>query len=160
MRNSSHGRLACQVVSIRREMADAQGLPFADLLCAQRVEQVIEEEGSVIRACVWSPLVTVYTFLAQVLSTDHSCRQAVARLLGSLVTQGSKLCSPTTGPYCKARARLSDTVSRPVFQSQIAPFDRPRGGHGQVVNELHLARVFVCCQIVLDELLDIPGEFR
>ncbi len=110
MRNSSHGRLVCQVVSIRREMADGQGLPFADLLCAQRVQQVIKEEGVVIRACIWSPLVTVYTFLAQVLSTDHSCRQAVARLLGSLVAQGCKLCSPTTGPYCKARARIPERV--------------------------------------------------
>ncbi len=53
MRNNSHGRLACQVASIRRKMVDAQGLPFAGLLGTQRVQQVIDEEGFVVRNCVW-----------------------------------------------------------------------------------------------------------
>jgi len=110
MLHHSQGRLEHQVNFFRRQVADGSGLPFADLLCPQQVQRVIDRAGVGVRVCIFSPTVTVYVFLAQVLSKDHSCRHAVARWLACLVTQRRKTCSPGTGPYCKARARLPECV--------------------------------------------------
>ena len=83
MLHHSQGRLEHQVDCMRQQTVDAPGLPFADLLCPHDVQRVIDQEGGGVRACIFSPAVTLYAFLAQVLSKDHSCRKAVARLLVS-----------------------------------------------------------------------------
>ena len=64
------------------------------------------------RTCdrVLTPLVTLATFLAQVLSDDHSCRAAVARLKAYLTARGLPACSLATGGYCKARQRLPEAL--------------------------------------------------
>jgi len=52
----------------------------------------------------------LWVFLTQALDPDHSCRQAVARLLAFLVGRGLPACSPDTSGYCKARGRLPEGV--------------------------------------------------
>lgn len=55
---------------------------------------------------VWTPALTLWTFLAQCLSDSKSCAAAVARALVLRVSLGMEPCSEGTGPYCKARAKL------------------------------------------------------
>src|SRR5262249_25772256 len=43
---------------------------------------------------------------------DGCCRAAVARVLAWLIAQGQKPCRPSTGGYCKARARLTEGLPR------------------------------------------------
>jgi Transposase DDE domain len=43
-----------------------------------------------------------------VLSADHSCRAAVARLIAHRLSQGKRPCSAETGAYCQARQRLPE----------------------------------------------------
>ncbi len=57
---------------------------------------------------VYSPLVTLWVFLGQVLSADHSCRHAVARLIVHRLSRGQRRCSAETGAYCQARQRLPE----------------------------------------------------
>jgi hypothetical protein len=57
---------------------------------------------------IYSPLVTLWIFLGQVLSADHSCRAAVARLIAHRVSGGQSPCSAETGAYCQARKRLPE----------------------------------------------------
>src|SRR4051812_36818608 len=52
---------------------------------------------------IYTPLVTLAVFLSQILSDDHSCLAAVARLLAWRTARGLPPCSPDTGGYCKAR---------------------------------------------------------
>jgi hypothetical protein len=47
-------------------------------------------------------------FLGQVLSPDHPCRAAVARLLAHRAAHGQRPCSARTGAYCRARQRLPE----------------------------------------------------
>jgi hypothetical protein len=47
-------------------------------------------------------------FLGQVLSADHSCRAAVARLNAHRLARGQRPCSARTGAYCRARQRLPE----------------------------------------------------
>ena len=56
------------------------------------------------------PLVTLETFIAQVLSADHSCREAVAQGLAQRLADGQAPCSSDTGGYCKARQRLPEAL--------------------------------------------------
>lgn len=61
-------------------------------------------------APTYTPLATLATFLGQVLSDDHSCQAAVARLLAWRAARGLPPGSPDTGAYCKARSRLPEAL--------------------------------------------------
>ncbi len=58
------------------------------------------------RKRLFTPAVTFWLFLAQLLSADGSCREALLRFLAQLCKQQGKTASPNTAAYCKARARL------------------------------------------------------
>jgi hypothetical protein len=95
------------------------------------VEESLAHERVRWRDCIFTPMVTLWTFLAQVLCPDHSCRAAVARLVARLVARGETPCSPETGPYCKARQRLPVTVlSRLVRRISTDSEDRAPAGWG------------------------------
>ncbi len=47
-------------------------------------------------------------FLAQCLSSDHSCRDAVSQLIAWLLARGRRPCSADTGAYCTARDRVPE----------------------------------------------------
>jgi len=102
---------------LRQQFLQDGGLPFSDVLS----EDVIARSLTAIKACwldrIYSPLITLWVFLGQVLSADHSCRAAVARLIAHRLSRGQKPCSADTGGYCQARKRLpeeffSDTARR------------------------------------------------
>jgi Transposase DDE domain/Insertion element 4 transposase N-terminal len=81
-------------------------VPFADLLDPKIVKEALDAEGVRYRDRIFTPVVVLWTFLSQVLSTDQSCRKAVSRLITYLTARGKRACEPDTGAYCKARGRL------------------------------------------------------
>src|SRR5260370_12683966 len=99
-----------QVESLRRQFVQAAGLPFADVLSTTQVQAVLSECQVTFRERIFSPLITVSTFLSQVLDPDHSMRQAVARLIAYRASLGMASCSPDTRAYSKARQRLPEKV--------------------------------------------------
>src|SRR4051794_18368955 len=110
MCHSTVHRHARQIRTLRTQFALADGLPFADVLPAQRLEGALQEENACWREKVYTPLVILWAFLSQVISPDGSCRAAVARVLAWLVSQGEAACTPKTDPYCKARQRLPQSL--------------------------------------------------
>jgi Transposase DDE domain len=107
MSHCTWNRVSWQINSIRNSLGQQQGLPFVDLLTPDMLRQVA---GQVAESSepIYTPLVTLWMFLGQVIDPDHSCRQAVARLLVWLTLQGQPACCAETGAYCKARVRLSE----------------------------------------------------
>lgn len=87
-------------------LRDRPQLPFHDLLPERAVTQALHAEKVVFRDRIFTPLVTLWTFLSQVLGQDHSCREAVTRLIAFLVAHGREPCAPETSAYCEARQRL------------------------------------------------------
>jgi len=83
-------------------------LPFATALSEATIAPALQSIEVSWKDRVFSPLVTLWTFLSQVLSADHSCRAAVARLIAHRVSQGQSGCSANTGAYCQARKRLPE----------------------------------------------------
>ncbi len=112
MRQCNLGRKARQVQSLRQGMIRQEGMPFVDLRNLEWVAAIVREEVKAWRDCVYTPLVTLHTFLTQVFSAEQCCLAAVARLLAFLASRGRRLCSPKTGPYCKARKRLPEELLR------------------------------------------------
>jgi hypothetical protein len=96
--------------AVRQELQQAPGLPFAEHLPADLIHRTAKSLGVAFRERIFTPAVTLLTFLSQVLDHDHSCRQAVARLLAFRSARGLPPCSPDTGGYCKARARLPEPL--------------------------------------------------
>jgi hypothetical protein len=91
--------------------ANAEGLPFADLLPQEQIETIAQEEGVSFANDaddVYTPSVVLWAFLAQCLSASKSCVSAVARVLVLRVALGLEPCSSATSAYCKARRKLPE----------------------------------------------------
>jgi hypothetical protein len=95
-----------------------EGLPFSDILSAERIDQVFDEAGASFAEdeenAVYTPAVTLWAFLSQVLfkGKQRSCLAAVSRVMVFLVALGQKACSKNTGAYCRARAKLPTAAIR------------------------------------------------
>lgn len=94
----------------------AQGpdLPLAAVLTEADVARIFAEEtvsfGTSARS-FWTPALTLWAFLWQVLGGDKSCRQVVANVLMSLALSHEPE-DIDTGLYCRARAKLTPAVLR------------------------------------------------
>jgi Transposase DDE domain len=110
MGHSTARKRARQIALLRTQFAQADGLAFADVLPAARIETALRATGAGWRDCVYTPVLTLWAFLGQVVSPDGSCRAAVARVLAWLVSRGEPPCTPRTSPYCKARAKLPESL--------------------------------------------------
>ncbi len=108
MRCSSQGRTDQQLRFLKRQFLQEGQLPFTDVLSAQCIAPALKAIDGCWKDRIYPPLVTLWVFLGQVLSADHSCRLAVARLIAHRVSQGQSACSAETGAYCQARKRLPE----------------------------------------------------
>jgi hypothetical protein len=94
--------------------AQGEDLPFAEVLTEADVARIFAEEkvsfGTLARS-FWTPALTLWAFLWQVLGADKSCRQTVANVLMSLALSHEPA-DIDTGLYCRARAKLSPAVLR------------------------------------------------
>jgi len=100
------------LAEVRARFARDQGLPFADSLTELSILDALNEHGVTFRDRLFNPVTTIWGFLSQVLSDDHSCRDAVARVIAHRAARGAKVCSPNTASYCNARSRLRMDVLR------------------------------------------------
>jgi hypothetical protein len=108
MRSSRQASVRQQVRVLRRQFLQDGDLPFTDVLTEGVIAQTLDTLSGWLDR-IFSPLVTLWVFLGQVLSADHSCRAAVARLLAHRLARGQRPCSAETGAYCQARRRLPES---------------------------------------------------
>src|SRR3954452_20388050 len=109
MRHFQRGSFRRQATLLRHQFLQDGGLPFTDVLTDGVLTHALATVGRWLDR-IFSPLVTLWVFLGQVLSSDHSCRAAVARLNAHRVARGLKPCSAHTGAYCQARKRLPEKL--------------------------------------------------
>jgi hypothetical protein len=97
--------------TVLQTCAQSPDLPFRDVLTEEQIETLAREEGVSFGnepGCVYSVALTLWAFLAQMLSKDRSCTAAVARVVVLLVALGREPCAAGSGAYCKARAKLPE----------------------------------------------------
>ena len=107
MRYSNQGWFRRQMQFLKRQFLQDGDLPFTDVLTEDLVSQALATISGWLDR-IYSPLVTLWVFLGQVLSADHSCRAAVASLIAHRLSRGEGPCSAETGAYCQARKRLPE----------------------------------------------------
>jgi hypothetical protein len=94
------GQDACYGGAEGARFARDHGLPFAESLSEASILAALDEHGVKFRDRIFSPVTTIWGFLSQVLSEDHSCRDAVSRVLAHRAASGLEPCSPNTASYC------------------------------------------------------------
>ena len=93
-------------------MISNPGLPFDQALPEKKVQQIADDEGIHFPDGpdhIYTPTITLWAFVMQVLSGQKSCVAAVARVLVLRLALDLSPCSANTGGYCKARAKLSES---------------------------------------------------
>ncbi len=122
------------------------GLPFANALTEEAIHKAFDDEGAGFaedEEAVYTPAVTMWAFLSQVLFKDEqrSCVAAVARVIVLLVALERGPCSSNTGAYCRARSKLSEKVIRRLTvdladgcERQLDAAQLWRGRHVQLVD--------------------------
>lgn len=96
---------------LRDALLTQPGLPFADVLPAERIEKVFAEHDNLFAASeVYSTAMVVWAFLGQVLcdGKEASCESAVAQIVVHRTIAGLPAPTADTGDYCRARAKLSE----------------------------------------------------
>ena len=114
--------------AFRRTVAEARrhgDLYFSVLLSEERISKAFGKARVVWQGWIYTPAITVWVFLTQCLSADHSCRDAVASLIGWRLAAGLPACSADTGAYCTARNNLPEGSL-----SRTRMLDRSRNGSG------------------------------
>jgi hypothetical protein len=118
VRYSNQGWFREQFGFLKRQFVQEGDLPFTNVLSEETIAPALEELDGSWKDRIYTPLVTLWVFLGQVLSADHSCRAAVARLIAHRISREKSPCSAETGAYCQARKRLPEkffsTIARLV----------------------------------------------
>lgn len=89
------------------------GLPFANVLSAERIERVFAQHGNLFgMKDVYSTVVTLWAFIGQVLrdGKEASCQSAVANIVTYQQQAGLPAPTADTGDFCRARAKLSEAA--------------------------------------------------
>lgn len=99
--------------SLRAAVADVRrhgDLYFAALLPEDLILNAFGRARWLWQGWIYTPAVTVWVFLSQCLSADHSCRDGVSRLIAWRISRGQEPCSADTGAYCTARDKLPEAA--------------------------------------------------
>jgi hypothetical protein len=112
-------------------------LPFEKVLPIGVVAVAVALEGLAFRERVFTPVITVWTLLSQVLSEDGTCQEAVSRVIAYFAKCKEEPPSQATGAYCKARGRLPVGLFRCLMRQTGATLDGQATGrdlwHGRNV---------------------------
>ena len=69
-----YGRFRQQVKFLRRQFLQDADLPFTAALSEATIAPALQSIEACWKDRIFSPLITLWVFLSQVLSADHSCR--------------------------------------------------------------------------------------
>src|SRR5271163_262891 len=100
--NGNHQR------SIISDLKIVKSLPFSETLTNDMIAEHLE--GIEYRERCFTPDVTLWAFLSQVLDDDQSQQAAVTRVIAFFVAQGLEPPSANTSAYSQARYRLPEEL--------------------------------------------------
>ena len=121
---------------VQSKLQKASSLVLDLLLPQLEVARICDELKYEYRECIYHPMITVWMFISQVPSADHSCQQAVTRFNAYRVAKGLIRVSSETTSYCKARCKLPEQIFERLLswkakrQSLAAGSDLVSGFHG------------------------------
>jgi hypothetical protein len=93
---------------LKQQFEQSLGSPWQQLLPPSRLEAILAEAPMTYRNCLYTPIVTLWAMISQVLSPDKSLSQAVKQMITWLSLAGAVCPSGDTGAHSKARQRLQN----------------------------------------------------
>ena len=102
-------------LSAKEGLLKLPGLQLSQILDVEEILDEAQALGIRYRSRIFSPWVTLWTFLWQVISPDHSCREALMRLHSDQFAGGSELCS------CQAAAQLLPRIKLTALAASKRP---------------------------------------
>lgn len=100
---------------LKHKYTQSLGLPFQNLLSESIIKAALDAENITYRQRLFSPFVTLWAFLSQVLDADKSCSNAVSRVIAWLASENAPCPSTDTSAYCQARLRLPQKLLQSLF---------------------------------------------
>lgn len=97
-------------INFKKEFGQIKSSTFSNILDDIKFKEIIENESVNWQENIYPPRITLEAFIKQVLNPDHSCKKAVAEINADRVSLGEEPGTFNTGPYCKARQRLSEDM--------------------------------------------------
>ena len=95
---------------LKQQFLQSVALPWKELLPDSKVKELLALEDLRYYNSVYTPIVTLWAMVSQVLDPDKSLSQAVKRMSTWLSFAGVKPPSSDTGAYSKARQRLPERL--------------------------------------------------
>ena len=106
---------------VRRHAGSADVPAMFDLLTGPQLLERVEAALPEHRERLYPPTEALSLFVAQVLSADGSCQQAVDAAMVKRLIAGLKPGSTDTGAYCKARSRLPLAIISTLARNPLPP---------------------------------------
>ena len=114
--NFTQKRTLSQIEKQKHQLFTDNGeLSLTKILNSERCQRLISESRDY-RERLYSPLTTLFMFIKQVLNPDKSCKKAVSGHIAEQIKLGKEVSSSNTGPYCKARERLPETMVKELVK--------------------------------------------
>jgi hypothetical protein len=110
MRKRTRRPAGARYQGAKRKVAENPGAMFEEVVSEEEVNDECTFLRHVWRDRIFTPLVTLWTFLGQVLSADSSCREAVVRVLSFLSRTKGLDASHDPSAYNVARKRLPEEL--------------------------------------------------
>ena len=95
---------------LKQKFQNSLAVPFEQVLTEEVIQQILDQEEVSYRQTIYTPVVTLWAWMSQVLDPDKSLSNAVSRVIAWLSAAGAALPSSDTGAYSKARKRLPSAV--------------------------------------------------
>ena len=89
------------------------GLPLANVLSPEDIRLAFAAAGVAFGATyntIFTPEITLWAFLSQILDKEKSCRAAVLHVSPLLALLGRPVCAAASGAYCRVRAKIPAAV--------------------------------------------------
>jgi hypothetical protein len=110
--------IGCRLTKVQQKMNHSLGLPFQQVLPEATIDASVQAANKRYRKRVYSPAVTVWAFLSQMLSKDKSCKNAVSRIIAERAAKGESIPSTDPSAYNQARQRFPEqALSHMVLES-------------------------------------------
>ena len=113
------GGVRRQLRFLRQQYLQDGQLPFVNCLSEDCIAQALNALGVCWKDRIYSPLMTLWVFLGQILSADHPCRAAVARLIVHRLAHGLEPCSSEPA----LTAKRESGCPKPSFLKWLVTWD-------------------------------------
>lgn len=103
--------------TIISDLKTANNLPFSELVTKEGIACYMQADNY--RERVFTPEVTLWAFLSQVMGEDKSQQVALSRVIASTIAEGKRAPSANTSAYSQARSRLSEQTLASLTRATV-----------------------------------------